>query len=92
MERDQAIELLESNHEFPGPFQFRVVVRPADRTSTVSAMSASVGDATVLDIEERASRNGTYIALHVRMQLERAEQVLDVYEVLGQLPGVLAKM
>ena len=29
--RERALALLESQHTFPGPFDFRVVTRPADR-------------------------------------------------------------
>lgn len=93
MEREQALELLRSNHTFPGSFQFRVVVRPPAATSTVTAMAAAAGDgARVVDVEERRSSKGTYIALHVRIQVSAAESVLDVYEVLGTMEHVLAKM
>lgn len=93
MERDEALELLRSNHDFPGPFQFRVVVRPPAAAGTVTAMAAAAGDnATVLDVEERHSSKGTYVALHVRIELQAAEAVLDVYEVLGTMEHVLAKM
>lgn len=93
MERDQSLELLRSNHTFPGPFQFRVVVRPPAATSTVTAMAAAAGSgARVLDVEERHSSKGTYVALHVRIEVAAAESVLDVYEVLGSMEHVLAKM
>lgn len=93
MERDEALELIRSNHEFPGPFQFRVVVRPAFAAQTVSAMVAAAGpDARAIDVDERHSSKGTYVALHVRLQLDDAERVLDVYEVLDGLEHVLAKM
>lgn len=45
-----------------------------------------------MDVEERHSSKGTYVALHVRIELVSAESVLDVYEVLGTMEHVLAKM
>ncbi len=93
MEREESLELLRSNHTFPGPFQFRVVVRPPSATTTVTAMAAAAGaGARVMDVEERHSSKGTYVALHVRIELVSAESVLDVYEVLGTMEHVLAKM
>ena len=93
MERGDALELLKSNHDFPGPFQFRVVVRPSFSASTVTAMAAAAGpSAKVLNVDERVSSKGTYVALHVHVDIESAERVLDVYEVLGTMDHVLANM
>ena len=90
---DQALALLEENHTFPGPYVFRVVVRPDDVAGIVSAVTAGAGEqARFLRTEERPSRKGTYVALHVHMELPHAEAVLDVYEVVGQLDGVLATL
>jgi putative lipoic acid-binding regulatory protein len=56
-------------------------------------MAAAAGDgARVVDVEERHSSKGTYLALHVRIEVSSAESVLDVYEVLGSMEQVLAKM
>ena len=93
MDRETALELLRSQHEFPGPFEFRVVVRPAVTGVTVAAMVAAAGVGAVLeDVGERKSRYGNYIALHVRMRLPQAEVVLDVYEVLRSVEGVLTSL
>lgn len=93
MDRDTALALLRRQHQFPGEFEFRVVVRPAESSATLSAMVAGAGEGAVLvDVTERRSRNGTYLALHVKMRLPTAERVLDVYEILRALDGVLATM
>jgi len=93
MEREQALALLESQHRFPGPFDFRVVVAPPDKELTVSAMLAAAGSsARMEEVSERLSRKGNYLALRVRIHLESAERVLDVYEVLSGFDHVLAAM
>lgn len=93
MDRDAALALLESQHDFPGPFAFRVVVRPRDKELTVSAMSAAAGDdAYVVQVEEKFSRNGNYLALRVRIHVPTPERVLDVYAVLKEFEHVLATM
>jgi len=93
MEAHEALALLDAQHTFPGPFDFRVVVRPADKTSTLSAMTAAGGAGTLLlGVHERPSSKGTYVGLRVSMRVASAQTVLDVYAVLGQLPGVLANL
>ena len=93
MERDRALALLESHHQFPGPFDFRVVVAPADKELTVSAMVAAAGSGARMEqVGERFSSKGNYLALRVRIHVESAERVLDVYEVLNGLEHVFAAM
>jgi putative lipoic acid-binding regulatory protein len=90
LDREGALELLRSQHTFPGLYTFRVVVRPDARSGVVSAIAAALGDASAVQkIEERASRKGNYLSLHVITQMEDAEGVLDVYEVVGALDEVL---
>ena len=92
-ERDRALALLRDQHEFPGEFSFRVVVHPPSRSTILSAVVAAVGEGgTLVRVSERASRKGTYIALHIRVQVDDAETVLDVYEVLKGVDGILTVM
>jgi putative lipoic acid-binding regulatory protein len=93
MERDAALALLRSQHEFPGAYEFRVVVRLAAAGATLSAMVAGAGSRGVLEhVTERRSRFGNYVALHVRLRVEDAEVVLDVYDVLRGIEGVMTSL
>lgn len=93
MERDEALALLRTQHVFPGPFEFRVVVKPPEANMTVAAMLAGAGESALLEnIKERPSRKGTYLALAVRIHLDSAERVLDVYAVLAKMDHVLASL
>ncbi|MEN0066024.1 MAG: DUF493 domain-containing protein [Myxococcota bacterium] len=91
-DRQRVLSLLESQHEFPGPYRFRIVVRPESRSTVITAVGAAAGEASVLEVSERPSRNGSYVALHVLTQMESAESVLDVYDVIRGLPEVIAAM
>ena len=90
--REQALALLRSMHRFPGPYEFRVVVRPQASGATVSAVRAVLGADAELKVGERWSRAGTWVALHLRATVSSAEQVLDVYEVLQRTEGVATVM
>ncbi len=92
-EKDRLLELLRSQHTFPGPYLFRVIVRPTNRTTILSAVSVAVGGGeALLDVSERPSRKGSYVALHLRVHVVDAEAVLGVYDVLNRIDGVLAVM
>lgn len=85
-DRAAAIALLEAEHTFPGTFQFRVVVHAAARDAVVAALTAA---GELGEVTDRPSRGGKYLSLRVPLQLQSAEQVLDVYALLGDLDGVL---
>ncbi len=90
MERERSLELLRQAHSFPGPFEFRVVIRPEVRENVMSVITSAAGPSTaVLRVGERASAQGAYLALHVELHLERAEQVLEVYAAIKTADGVV---
>ena len=90
MTRDEARELLESQHTFPGPFEFRVDVRPVAASTAVAAIAA--GGVRIEHVGERRSDKGSYIALHVKTYAASANEVLDVWEVLKGVDGVVAQL
>lgn len=90
MEREATLELLQSTHSFPGSFRFRAVVRSGATAGVVSAIAAAT--AGVAEVEEAPSRKGNYVSVRVVAEVDSAEQVMDVYEVLGGLDEVLATL
>ncbi|MCB9683804.1 MAG: DUF493 family protein [Alphaproteobacteria bacterium] len=89
----RAIALLESQHDFPGSFEFRVVIRPAHRSSAVAALLAAAGGSeTLIEVSERSSSHGNYLALRIRVHVETPHTVLQVYDVMRQVEGVLTIM
>ncbi|MEZ4320086.1 MAG: DUF493 domain-containing protein [Myxococcota bacterium] len=93
LDREGALELLRSQHTFPGVYTFRVVVRPDFTTGVVTAIAAALGErGSVRDVVERASRAGNYMSLHVQADMDGAEVVLDVYDVIGKLDGVVMSL
>lgn len=91
-DQQRVLDLLRAQHEFPGEYRFRVVVRPPDRVAVVSAIGAAAGEDAVVDVTERPSRHGNYVALHVLTRMDSAEDVLGIYDVIRGLPEVLTAM
>ena len=91
MDHADALELLRSSHTFPGPFRFRTVVRTGETAGVLSAIAATAGR-EVGPITEKPSRKGTYVSLRVEVEVESAQQVLDIYAVLQAMDEVLATL
>ncbi len=88
--RDKALALLESHHDFPGLFEFRAVVLPESKGAAVAAVAAAVGGEHLVErVTERRSSKGKYVSVRVRVQVESASTVLEVYEVLKVVRGVM---
>jgi putative lipoic acid-binding regulatory protein len=93
MERDAALLLLNEQHTFPGSFQFRAIVRPEFRDQIVAAMTVAAGSGSSLsNVTEKRSSKGSYLALHVALNVACAEQVLAVYALLGEHDGVVTSL
>lgn len=93
MDRDQSLRLLRDQHTFPGPFVFRAFVRPDGRAAVVTAVRASLGPGSdVISVEERVSREGRWVSLHLSVQVTSAEDVLGIYDVLRALEEVVLAM
>lgn len=91
--RERALTLLRNHHEFPGTFEFRAVVRPETRPAVVSAVISAVSAPQPLrSLSERQSRQGNYVSVRIGVEVQTPEEVLDVYEVLRNLDGVLTAM
>lgn len=93
MNREEALALLRHNHEFPGHYEFRVVILPAVMGAVVATVSAAVGGSdNVVEVSSRASRTGKYVSVRMKISVESAEMVLDVYALLREQDGVITTM
>ena len=85
--RATAKALLESGHSFPGVFEFRVVVRP----DAVSTIVTAIGSAILrpAKLEERRSSGGKWVSVRYQVEVLSADEVLDVYALLREMPEVV---
>lgn len=90
MDRDNALELLRHNHDFPCPYDFRIVLKPQAMASVVAVVSALVGGgSSVLEVTSRESRTGKYVSVRMKIFVPTAETVLDVYALLREQTDVI---
>lgn len=94
MDREPALNLLESQHAFPGKFLFKVIGRTDDQF--VERVVATVRLALEHDFDSpwelKETANGRHVSVTIEPWVESAEQVLVVYDSVRQLEGVVMLM
>lgn len=90
MDNLPSAELIESTHEFPGPYTFKVIGRSGE--GFVALVVAAVREELEGEVDPpyriRETAAGRHIAVTVEPQVRNAWEVLAVYQRLGQLPGL----
>lgn len=86
-----SIELLNSTHEFPCVFTFKVIGRETDGflVRALQAVRTALGIDTDPKYSFRQTQGGDHIAITIDANVASAEQVLTVYHALAALDGVL---
>ena len=86
-----SIEILEANHEFPGPYMFKVI-GAADENFTARVIR-NVRDELRMEIDPpftiRATSKGKHVAITLEPECDSAQQVLAIYGRLTGLDGVV---
>ncbi|MCF8032687.1 MAG: DUF493 domain-containing protein [Desulfarculaceae bacterium] len=91
--REESLQLLEQFHDFPGPYMFKVIAFDSeDLAAEVRRQAEAVlGPLTEQgSVRTRPSSGGKYLSVTLEAELASAEQVLQVYESLKQVEGLVA--
>ena len=85
------IELLETNHEFPGPFPIKVIGTNSDEF--ISSIVRIFREELELDDDPqyrlKTTKQGRHTSISFDTVFESAQQVLDVYARIGKTDGVV---
>jgi putative lipoic acid-binding regulatory protein len=92
MDREAALELLRSQHDFPSDHRFHVIV--LGKTEDIDAILARVINMAALSslegrVEVVPSRHGRYVSLRLTLPCASAEHVLDFYALFQQCPEII---
>jgi len=91
--REESIQLLERFHSFPGPYMFKVIgLASGDFVASVRRAAESVLGPIMEPgaLRSRPSSGDKYLAVTLENELASAEQVLQVYEALKGVEGLVA--
>ncbi len=88
-DREQTLEKLRSVHDFPGPYLFKVIGPNASEfvASVVQSIVNVVGADVTPSVDTRESSAGNHLSVSVTIEVQNAEQVLDIYDILSSLEG-----
>jgi len=84
------VELLNSTHQFPGPFVLKVVGKAED--GFLGRVVATAREKSGLPADPaftvRQSTTGKHVSVTVSIDVKDAEQVLEIYSALSNLQGL----
>ena len=93
LEKQRLRELLESQHHFPGSYTFKVIYRSEE--GMTARICDAIGQATGIDIKEddlsvRESSSANFLSMTLEIEVQSAQDVLDVYEVLSKVENIVS--
>jgi len=91
-ERARLLDLLRSQHDFPGPYTFKVIYRnqPSAGDAILAALAELGAGDVVGEPQLRASSSARFVSMSLDLTMDTAEQVLDVYGLLKGLDSVIS--
>jgi len=75
--------LLEETYQWPDYYEFKFIVKIDDKPLILGYLK----DCT---ITEHPSKNGNYVAVHARKLIKNTEEVLELYELMSTIKGVIS--
>ncbi len=75
-------ELLDQTYQWPDYYEFKFIVKTLDKDNVISNLEG-------FSLTETPSKKGTYIAISARKLMKSSQEVLDVYQVIGTIKGIM---
>jgi len=89
-ERGRMLALLESNHTFPGRYAMRVVVDKEGKPALMAAVQAT--ESVLIEVTANPSRTGKWTSVRLVLEVQSAEEVLTLYQVVSGVEGVVTSL
>ena len=89
-ERERMLALLQRNHTFPGPYALRVVLEKDGEPALLAAVEET--KSVLVEVKSNPSRTGKWISVRLVLEVQSAEEVLRLYEVVSAVEGVVTSL
>ena len=76
-------ELLDESYQWPDYYEFKFIVKIDDKDQILNKLSG-------YSIVETPSKKGNYIAISARKLMKSTQEVLDVYDVMSTIKGIIS--
>lgn len=90
MDHAPSLELLESNHTFPGVYQIKAIGRSDDEFErrVLEAVAGELGSASDIEHNCRTTPGGRHVSLTLHINAQSADQVRTIYVKIRELEGL----
>jgi putative lipoic acid-binding regulatory protein len=91
MQNLPALELLENNHTFPGPYMFKAIgkVENGFVARVVAAVREELAETSDPPFRVREAVGGRHVSVTLEPTVQTAQQVLDVYRRIRGTAGLV---
>lgn len=76
-------ELLDESYQWPDFYEFKFIVKIDEKNHVVEKLPG-------FSITETPSKKGNYVAVSARKLMKSTQEVLDVYEVMSTIKGIIS--
>ncbi len=76
-------ELLEESYQWPDYYEFKFIVKIAEKNQVLDKLAG-------FTITETPSKQGNYISVNARKLMKSTQEVLDVYELMSTVKGIIS--
>jgi uncharacterized protein len=83
VDKEKFRELLDQSYQWPDYYDFKFIVKIEEKQELLSKLKG-------LTISENPSKNGNYVAITARKLINATQEVLDVYEVVSTVKGIMS--
>jgi len=76
-------ELLDDTYQWPDYYEFKFIIKVAEKNQVLDKLPG-------FSITETPSKQGNYISVNARKLMKTTQEVLDVYEVMSTVKGIIS--
>ena len=76
-------EKLENNHEFPGGYTFKFIVKPEQEQEVKSLLVGA-------DVKLKPSSGNKYVSVTLNKEMQSSQEVIEVYKKAHTIEGIIA--
>jgi len=83
MDHEKFRELLDQSYQWPDYYEFKFIVKIAEKHHLLAKLRG-------FTVSENPSKNGNYVAITARKLINSTQEVIDVYEGVSKIPGIMS--
>jgi uncharacterized protein len=83
MSKEKFQELLDQTYQWPDYYEFKFIVKTNEKSQVIALLPE-------FTLTETPSAKGNYVSISARKLMKSTQEVLDVYDQVSQIKGVIS--